>query len=203
MRFDCESADIEVGNEIKRDSRFDKNGCLLLSSETCDECGIALFSQVNEKQLLRIITKSDRRRAVSKALFLLGRRAYASNELLSKLAPDFGTAAADFAVDRMIDYGYIDDADYARRLAENLINSKNISPRQAVYKMLQKGVERDLAQECVDALSPDETAQIRALIEAKYITKLKAPNGLQKVSAALARKGFSFDNIRRICEEFE
>ena len=200
--FDVDTADLEVGSEIKRDSRFDKNGCLLLSTEVCEEAALAMFTKITNSELLALVEKSDYRRAVSKAAWFLGLRAYSSGELYTKLLPDFGVTASTAACEKMREHGYIDDEAYARRLAETLINTKGNSKKQAVYKMLQKGIDKDLANEIVNDMEIDETAQIAEIIEKKYMNKLDSPEEMKKVTAALARKGFSFESIRRATNKF-
>ena len=68
--------------------------------------------------------------------------------------------------------------------------------------MLQKGVPYDMAKEILSECDSDENAQINALIEKKYRTKLLGENGVQKVYADLIRKGFSYDAVKNALKNF-
>ena len=78
----------------------------------------------------------------------------------------------------------------------------NISPRETVRKLYEKGISYDMAKEIVSETETDEEAQIRALIEKKYARKLELENGAEKVYAALIRKGFSFSAVRNVLKKY-
>ena len=68
--------------------------------------------------------------------------------------------------------------------------------------MINKGVNRDLAYEVLDELDTDEEAQIRALLDKKYRSKLALEKGPEKVYAALIRKGFSFSAVKNVMKKY-
>ena len=109
---------------------------------------------------------------------------------------------ADRAVESLKEYGYIDDARYARMYAESMRDGKNKSVRAIEAALYAKGVPRDVISEAVDGLDFDEEEQIvkvlakkgynaEALSEADGDTK-------RKLYGFLARKGFSHDAISNI-----
>ena len=102
---------------------------------------------------------------------------------------------------RLKELGLVDD----RRFAENFAGrcrESCVSPREAVSKMLAKGVPYEIAKAAADNSDTDEEEQLRRLIEKKYARKLGEENGAQKVYAALARKGFSFSAVRSVLKKY-
>ena len=59
-----------------------------------------------------------------------------------------------------------------------------------------------LLEEAVDALECDAVAQITELIEKKYARRLDSEEGVQKVFAALVRRGFSFGDVKSALRQY-
>ncbi len=194
LRFAEDTAQIEC--------RRDSTGLPVIDCDLCAELALKPNTQLDEAQLLEIIAESERRRAKSRALWLLGRQAMCSGALYKKLKSDFPETAAAYAVERMVTLGLLDDEYYAERLAETLINEKRVAPRQAVYLMIQKGVDPSLAKQTMALRDDDPKLAIRALVEKKYSRKLSDEGDIRRTVAALQRKGFSYGDIRTVLDEF-
>lgn len=202
LQLDLPEDEIFTGNDIRRDKRFDSDGCLLLDMQTCIDEGLRDGTEISDSQLEKIIALSDFNRAKSKALWLLGTRSYGFSEMVSKLKLDFGPAAAREATERMADLGLIDDSVYAAELARKLIEVKKVSARDAVYKITAKGIDRETAARAVDALAPDAAEQIAELLETKFSRSLSDEKGVRRTVAALARRGFSYSDIRLAMKKY-
>lgn len=109
---------------------------------------------------------------------------------------------ADRAVESLKEYGYIDDARYARMYVESMRDGKNKSMRAIEAALYAKGVPRDVISEAVDGLDFDEEEQIvKALAKKGYTAEaLSEADGdtKRKLYGFLARKGFSHDAISNI-----
>lgn len=198
----------EIIKEKKHLNRvvFDDGGELILDREVSD-LNLYVEKELSQDDLEQLKYESDYARARSRAVWYLDRMAYTEKGLYTKLLKaGFDKKASAAVIARFREAGLLDDRKFAENLADRLIN-QNVSKREAVFKMTEKGVPRDIAKEILDRTDTDETAQIRALIEKKYHSKLLAENGTQKVYAALIRKGFSFSVVREVlknyCEELE
>lgn len=95
-------------------------------------------------------------------------------------------------------YGYLDDARYARQYADFYQNSR--SKKEIEKKLYEKGIHRDIIHSCMEEM--DEDAE---LIAAEKFLKKKCPDprGLdqaetKKLYAALMRKGFSYQTVRKL-----
>lgn len=126
-----------------------------LDSETLLQSGLRIGMELDDEELYRLIQRSDAHRAQEKALYLLEHRSHSKKELADKISRTAGREAAERAAERMEELGLVNDAQYARNLAEELLQRKRFAARRAEYELLQKGIDRALAQEIVEELAPE------------------------------------------------
>ena len=176
------------GNEVL----IDKDVC----NEKCLKKGMELDG------LEEIIFESDYRRAKSRAIWYLDRMDHTEKALYDKLLrAGFKPKPCAKVIARLKEVGLLDDNRYAENYANRLIES-NVSKREALQKLLLKGVSYDLAKSVLEETQTDELSQIKNVIEKKYKNKLLAENGVQKVYAALVRKGLSYGAVKTALNEF-
>lgn len=140
--------------------------------------------------------ESDFKRAKSRALWYLSRGDLTEKGLFEKLRnAGFGQKATEGAVRRMKELSLIDDEKFARRLTE-ILEGSGSSEKEIYFKLVNKGVPSDIAKEVLSESETDEAEKIKKLLYTKYQSKLNTEEGVKKVIAALARKGFSFYDIK-------
>ncbi len=195
-------------SEIKKDKKhlarilLSSGEELLLDIDVCEEEGLAAGCEVDCERIAALQYESDYKRAKSRAMWYLDRMDYTEKALYDKLVKaGFGKKASAAVLAKLCDLGLVNDARYAERFAERCAES-NISKREALQKMLLKGVPLALAKETLSSLECDEEAQIAALIERKYAYRLAEERGHEKVFAALARKGFTFSAIKSALKKY-
>ncbi len=175
---------------------------VFIDNDVCYENCLKIGNSVDREVLQKLIAESDYRRAKSRAVWYLDRADHTEKGLFDKLLrAGYEKNACAKVIARFIEVGLLDDERYARNYAERLMQS-NVSKRQAVQKMLTKGVPYDLAKQVLSEDETGELAQIKNLIDKKYKTKLLAPNGSEKVFAALSRKGFSYSAVREALKSY-
>lgn len=173
-----------------------------IDSDLCREKELVPDGEINKAQINEYILESDFKRAVSRSVWYIERGDLTERKLAEKLKNSgFKENSSARAVERMKELGLINDAAYAKRLAENLL-SQCVSSREALFKMANKGVPRDLARQTLDMFECDPCQQIKAIIRKKYYAKLADKESEKKVFAALMRKGFSYADIKSALKEF-
>ena len=173
-----------------------------LDKDICLQQGLSENDHIEIEALKQLEYLSGYKRAKSRALWSLDRQDYTEKKLYEKLLQKgFQKKACAEVLARLIEIGAVNDRRYAERYAEKLLEA-NVSKREALQKMLVRGVPIDLAKEVLCDFAVDEEDQIYSLIEKKYAAKLQGENGYQKVFAALARKGFSFSAIKSVLKKF-
>lgn len=193
---------------VKRDKKhcmrveLDDGRVVFIDISVCRQYELIAGKSVDEQQLEEILYRSDYTRAKERALWYLDRSDHTEKALYTKIVrAGFSPRACAAVIAWLKEYGLIDDRRYAVRYAEQCANA-NISRRESYFKLLNKGVPKELARETLDAADTDETAQIRALLERKYSNKLTDRASTQKVYAALIRKGFSFGAVRDVMKQY-
>lgn len=96
------------------------------------------------------------------------------------------------------EYHYVDDAAFTERYIRGAASRKSV--RQIRAALEQKGVDRALIEEALEGQMVDEEGQICAFLQKKGYVPGAAmePDEYRRITAALARRGFSYDKIRKI-----
>lgn len=181
---------------------FSDGGEVLLDNDICSQECFTVGNDISEEELKNFIFDSDYSRAKSRAVWYLDRKDYTEKALYDKLLKaGFSKKASSKVIARFIEVGLINDERYASNYAERLMNA-NVSKREAIQKMLLKGVPYDLTKSVLDEVEFDEQSQLKNLIEKKYRSKLLLENGTEKVYAALVRKGFSYGEVKEALKSY-
>jgi len=138
---------------------------------------------------------SARRSALKgKTIELLSRKPQSRKEVERKLAQWEASEEESAALcDRMEELGYLNDAAYAVNVVRHY-SAKGYGERKLRDELYRRGVPRDLWDEALQqAGSPDEA--LDAFIAKKLAGKTPDPKELKKVSDALARRGYHWNDI--------
>lgn len=169
-----------------------------VDAETLLKFHIEKGSSLTQEELSSLKKESDTRKAKDQALRYLSLRAYAEQELYKKLCLKFDEYSAAAAVALMAELNYLDDRAFAQDKAKWMA-VKGKSSAEIRRKLVEVGVDRDLASQIASDYSEDDVEQAVKLIEKMYMEKLNKGEK-QKVMAALARRGFSHPVIRSALE---
>ena len=180
---------------------IDGEFAMKLDTQTLLENKITPGTELDDEQLHELVKKSDLRRAKEKALWLISYRDHSSKELYDKLRRDYSEDSAQAALERMQELSLINDEAFAQRYAKEL-SAKHQSPQNIRYKLLQKGIDKDLADSIVEGLDIDPEAEIEALVEKKYVQKLGDEKGLRRTVAALQRAGYRYSDIKSVLSRY-
>lgn len=158
--------------------------------------------EISEDTLKFHLKESDYIRAKSRGMWFLDRADYSEKTLFEKIvAGGISNTAAARAVARLKELGLLNDQKLAVRLAEQM-SEANISKREAYAKLYQKGIPADIIKSVLEETIFDEVSQIESVIQKKYRNKMSDKNDIQKVYAALIRKGFSYSAVRDAIKKY-
>lgn len=156
--------------------------------------------ELDEKKLEEIRNASALALLKGKALELLSRRPLSAKELNDKLiqkGADPKSAAA--CVRWLLDQRLLDDESYAGAIVRHYA-ARGYGPGRIRQELSRRGVPRDYWDEALGQ-RPDNTEKIDKLIAAR----LHDPDNrdaVRKVTAALFRRGFGWDEIRAALARF-
>ncbi len=182
---------------------FDNDTQVSVDKTVWEESPYGVDSSLSEEALEALCAASQRRRAESKAVFLLSKRDLSRRELEQKLCREKGRyhaenrEAAAAAAQHMEQLGYINDAAYARRLAEQFVRTKLYPARRVTDELTRRGIDRETAREAAAESAVDETELALAFLSKKRYTVPENTAALQRIAGALARYGYSAEAVRR------
>ena len=135
-----------------------------------------------------------------KALALLERRDYGAAELTEKLVEKGAERAdAEAAAERMVEYGFINDENYAAMVARHYA-ARGYGPARIREELRRRRLGRELWDAALDAVPENSDAAYR-LFAAK-MRGASGPDAARKAGAALIRRGFGWDEVRAAMERY-
>lgn len=144
----------------------------------------------------QIIREVLSKRATRRAMHLLEKMDRTEADLREKLRKNgYPQSCIDAAIEYVTGYHYLDDQRYAQNYI--LFYQSKYSRRILMQKLLQKGVDRQTIEECMDEIyTSDERAMIVKLLKKRGYDPAHADiKEKQKTYAFLMRKGFSSSEI--------
>lgn len=160
--------------------------------------GEEISGDVYEEIYRNVIVK----RAKARALHLLNDMGRTEAQLRRKLTTGgYTEEAAEEAIAYVKSFGYLNDWEYARSFIKGRKNRK--SRRELGAALCQKGIGREEAERALEEFydTEDSEAAVRELLrKKKFDLKTADYVQTQKMAGYLMRKGFRYDEIRRVLE---
>lgn len=181
---------------------IDGEFALKLDTETLLAHRVDVGSEIDDDELKELIESSDIKRAKNKAMWLVSYRDYSKRELIEKVKKDSSLSAATLAVERLEELSLVNDERYATRYASDLIKLKRYSKSGAIRKLIEKGIDKDLAQDAVDSVECDTDENIRSIIDKKYAKNLFDEKGKRRCVNGLLRLGYSYHDIKSVLNQY-
>jgi regulatory protein len=143
----------------------------------------------------------SRTRTLQRAVKLLAAKPRSVAELRERLLEKEWTTeeAADYAITRLSEYGYLDDEQFALGYASARVRQKPIGRQQLARDLQMKQIDRELAEQTLEKVfeATPEADLIDAAIE-KRVRLRGRPKTRQETKSLfdhLLRRGFSYDLI--------
>ena len=163
-----------------------------VSLETAMKLRLKVGDNVDETRLNEILKETERTEALNKAadyaLKTLKTKRQVKDYLFKK---GYSEETVWQAVDKLKEYGYIDDKEYSRRFIES--TSKTQGKRLIEYKLMMKGVKKEDIAAAYETAETDENSSARALCEKYLRNKEKTKENVLKAYKYLIGKGFSYE----------
>ena len=156
--------------------------------------------ELDEEELKELYRASRSALARNRAMELLSRRPMSEKELVDKLMGkgEDEETARDCA--RWLrENGFLDDEAYAAAVARHYA-AKGYGPGRVRAELSRRGVDREMWDGTIDAM-PENTEKLDRFI-ASRLTDPEDREQIRKVSAALYRRGYSWEDIRSALGRF-
>lgn len=172
-------------------------------------CGMSLVTvmqyrlktgmEISEGELAKIQLESEKETALDKALFHITATMKTEREIRDFLKKKgYLEDVQDDVIARMREYGFLDDAAYARAYVESMAKRKGSRLIEAELK--RKGVADEVISEALaDFTGEDEAAKnaLKKFLRGKDVTDKKV---LQRAYSNLLSKGFDYETAKRALE---
>lgn len=156
---------------------------------------LQIGDEIDAEELGAIQLESERQTAFEKALKYMTARMHTKKEM-RKYLKDKGylDCVIDEVTDKLIDYGYVDDAKFASMYVDAYRKKHGAS--RIKYDLRRLGVASETVEEALEDLDADEQAEEAERLAYKFM-RLRDGSGTdrEKVCRNLFSKGFSWDLI--------
>ena len=151
--------------------------------------------ELTEEQAQSLLDCARRSALKEKALNLLSRKPQSRRELERKLREwEAGEEETAAICDRLEELGYLNDESYAALVVRHY-GAKGYGEKKLRDELYRRGVPRDLWDAALEQAA-DPADAIDAFVAKKLAGKTSDRKELEKVSAALLRRGYSWSDIR-------
>jgi regulatory protein len=140
-------------------------------------------------------------RTMERAVRLLAARPRSAGELRARLLEKDWTDAAtvDEVLQRLSEYGYLDDEKFAQNYAAYQLRQKSVGRRRLERELRQRKVDAETAEAALDEVFSEVSED--ELLDAAIAKRLRAkgrpntPAEIQNLAAFLFRRGFTGDAV--------
>ena len=162
--------------------------------------GVTVGAEISENIYEKIHAEVILKRAKLRALHLLNTMGRTEAQLRQKLKQDGYTNDIVEEVVRYVkSFGYINDEEYARSFVLNRKDKK--SKKELYIQLTQKGISSEIIEDIFEEYYDSDTAKdaIMSIIKRKkYDLDTSDLKEKHKMMAYLTRKGFHYEDIRRV-----
>lgn len=178
---------------------------IYIHSEIIRKYNVAKGMELSEEEADRLICENDLRRARERALYLMESRDHSYRELFDKLEKNYSEDICFEVCNRLAEIGVINDRRYAEKLCRQLYEVKKLGRYRVKQEMRLKGLSSEIIEEAMENFSEEDEPfeRLEKLVEQKYERYLTDRKGVEKVKNALARKGYSFGEIKEVLDLYD
>lgn len=178
---------------------------IYIHSEIIRKYNVAKGMELSEEEADRLIYENDLRRARERALYLMESRDHSYRELFDKLEKNYSEDICFEVCNRLAEIGVINDRRYAEKLCRQLFEVKKLGRYRVRQEMRLKGLGSEIIEEAMENFSEEDESfeRLEKLVEQKYERYLTDRKGVEKVRNALARKGYSFGEIKEVLDLYD
>ena len=157
--------------------------------------------ELDEEELEELKLSSRRSLAREKALEYLSQRQMSRRELKTKLLQKgMDEDTADYCVQWLSERQLIDEESYSAAIVRHY-SAKGYGAGRVRQELQRRGIDRELWEQALEQL-PEDSGKLDGFIAAR-LTDPEDRAQVRKISAALVRRGYSWEEIRSALRRFQ
>ena len=174
---------------------------LELDSFSVSQSGIEAGEDAEDAVIAELIFTSECIKAQKIALKYLNLKMRTEKQLEKYLkGKGFSPEAIQNTLDNMKQWGYIDDAAYARAYIDYRLSCSKKSWRAIFYDLKAEGINEDTIEEVTGEYDADEYLRARD-VAARALNGKSDEASLRRLNGLLARNGFGWDVVNQVVSE--
>jgi regulatory protein len=194
----------DIKQQVKRQGRYslyvDGKYSFSLSEPELMKSGIRIGREYDQQELEELQQTAVLDKANMRALDYLSRRPRSEWELRDYLKrKDYDSPTIDTTLNKLSDYGYIDDLKFAQSWISSRRLLKPTSLRRLRQELMQKHVSQEVIEEALQVDEGDEQAALKDMIAKK--SSQSRYQDREKLIAYLLRQGFNYSDIKTALQE--
>ena len=167
----------------------------ILHSEIIVKYGIATNTEIEQDKLTEVVFESDVMIATNLAMNYISSKLITTKQLNDYLrGKGYKSNVITKVIDKFNEYGVLNDENFAHAFVS--VKQNSLSKRAIEQKLMQKGVNKDIASSCLEEFDDLEVA-IRTA-EKFMKTKDYNEDNINKLLRHLSYKGFDYDTINKV-----
>lgn len=182
---------------------FSNGNTEYMNSETAFLHNIRSDTDIEESDWEKAVYADNFRKAKERALYLLDYKDYSYSEIVKKLEKNYGEDIAFEVADKLAELKIIDDWRYAKGLARKYFEVKCYGVYRVKQELRSRGIPKAVIDEAVEPYLGGSAERICRIIDKKYSNLLDDPKSRQRAVNALARMGYSYDDIKSGIDEYK
>lgn len=174
-----------------------------LQLETALKLKLHVGTEIENNALLSAVQNSETLVAFEKCVDYLSRSMKTAKQIRDYLRKKgFSETVEERVVEKLKEYGYVNDELYARLYVEQ--NSSGKGKRRIKGELMRKGIYKETADEIAETVSDDKQTQGANALAEKYMrNKERTQRNLQKLYRFLLTRGFDFDLVKSIVQSYK
>lgn len=172
-----------------------------LFDETLAMSKLEIGDSITDEEFENLQVESQKKLAFNKCLDYVSHRIRATYEVQKYLErKEYCHEAIEYTLEKLVDYKYLDDENFAKTLTKDRMNAKLKGKRYIVDELKKYGIEPLIIQNIIDEYDyekeNDNALKIAKKLSRKHAKVEDEYKRTQKISAAMARSGFDWDTIK-------
>ena len=191
----------DIKQQVKRKGRYsiylDGKYSFSLSENELIQSGIRIGREYTQAELEDLQQVAVLDKANMRALDYLSRRQRSEWEIRDNLKrKDYESPVIDITLNKLSDYGYIDDTKFAQAWISNRRTLKPTSLRRLRQELMQKHVSKEAIESALQTDEGDEKGALKEVVDKKRQQSRYQDD--QKLIAYLLRQGFNYGDVKDV-----
>jgi regulatory protein len=175
-----------------------------LAATVAVDRGLVKGQMLSDAEVRSLLDAEEAGRATEAAVRLVSYRARSELELRQRLGRrGFSPKAIDLALDKLREWNYLNDREFARQWVESRESHRPRSSGMIKRELTSKGIDAGTAERVVEAAQIDDHGVALDLAR-KWLPRLRREDRetqRRRLMGYLQRRGFGWDVVRRVLDE--